>query len=85
MPEEATQVLAQFAASLNYEELPERVREHCKNLLLDTLACAVAGHQGEETQQLAALAAGAGAIERNQRDRRRPPVARRRDAAQRLS
>ena len=32
------------------------MREHCKNLLLDTLACAVAGHQGEETGQVAALA-----------------------------
>ena len=36
--------------------LPARVREHCKNLLLDALACAVAGHQGEETGQMAALA-----------------------------
>jgi 2-methylcitrate dehydratase PrpD len=53
-----TEVLAGFAASLQYDDLPERVRDHCKNLLLDTLACAVAGHQGEETHQLAALAAG---------------------------
>src|SRR3979490_1934263 len=56
MPEEATQVLAQFASALTYDQLPERVREHCKNLLLDALACAVAGHQGEETPQLLALA-----------------------------
>src|SRR5205807_7759002 len=35
-----------------------RSRDHCKNVLLDTLACAVAGHRGEETQQLAALASG---------------------------
>ncbi len=56
MPGEATQVLAQFAASLRYDDIPERVREHCKNLLLDTLACAVAGHQGEETEQVGALA-----------------------------
>src|SRR6266478_7107418 len=53
-----TEELAGFAASLQYENIPERVREHCKNLLLDTLACAVAGHRGEETQQVAALAAG---------------------------
>jgi 2-methylcitrate dehydratase PrpD len=33
------------------------VREQCKNLLLDALACALAGHQGEETGQVAALAA----------------------------
>jgi 2-methylcitrate dehydratase PrpD len=56
MPEEATQVLAQFAAALTYDQLPDQVKEHCKNLLLDTLACALAGHQGEETQQVAALA-----------------------------
>src|SRR5713101_8451544 len=58
MQEEATQVLAQFAAALTYDDLPDNVREHCKNLLLDALACALAGHQGEETHQLAALAAG---------------------------
>src|SRR3979411_2398942 len=56
MPEEATQVLAQFAAALTYDQLPDQVKAHCKNLLLDTLACALAGHQGEETQQVAALA-----------------------------
>jgi 2-methylcitrate dehydratase PrpD len=55
--QEATQVLAKFAATLGYDDLPARVREHCKNLLLDALACAVAGHQGEETGQVAALAA----------------------------
>ena len=54
--QETTQVLAKFAATLSYGDLPERVREHCKNLLLDALACAVAGHQGEETGQVAALA-----------------------------
>ena len=57
MPEETTQVLAQFAAALKYEDIPDGVREHSKNLLLDTLACAVAGHQGEETHQVAAFAA----------------------------
>src|SRR2546425_11124798 len=51
-----TEGLAGFAASLQYDDLPAEVRDHCKNLLLDTLACAVAGHRGEETQQLAALA-----------------------------
>ena len=56
MPEEATQLLARFAAALTYDQLPDQVKEHCKNLLLDTLACALAGHQGEETQQVAALA-----------------------------
>ncbi len=56
MPEEATQALAQFAAALRYDDLPDSVRDHCKNLLLDALACALAGHQGEETHQVAAFA-----------------------------
>ncbi len=56
MAGEATGVLAQFAASLSYDDLPRSVREHCKDLLLDALACALAGHQGEETHQMAALA-----------------------------
>ena len=53
-----TEILARFAATLTYDQIPERVRECCKNLLLDTLACALAGHQGEETHQVAALASG---------------------------
>ena len=56
MATETTQVLANFAASLRYDDLPERVRETGKNLLLDALACAVAGGHGEETGQVAALA-----------------------------
>src|SRR5499427_4435009 len=60
MTANVTQELAGFAASLQYENIPERVREHCKNLLLDTLACAVAGHRGEETPQVAALASALG-------------------------
>jgi len=56
MPGEATQVLAAFAASLKPGDLPQEVTESCKTLLLDTLACALAGHAGEETPQVAALA-----------------------------
>jgi 2-methylcitrate dehydratase PrpD len=55
---EATEVLAGFAATLTYDNIPVRVRDCCKDLLLDALACAVAGHQGEETHQVAALASG---------------------------
>ena len=55
MSGEATAVLAEFATSLTYEAIPERVRDYCKDLLLDALACAVAGHAGEETHQLAAM------------------------------
>ncbi len=57
MATEATQTLAKFAATLRYEDIPERARDHCKNLLLDALACAVAGRLGEETGQVAAFAA----------------------------
>ena len=56
MPQEATQVLATFAATLRHDDVPQSVRDHCKNLLLDTLACAVAGRLGEETAQVAAFA-----------------------------
>jgi len=56
MPQEATVMLAQFAASLQYDDIPPQIRDQAKNLLLDALACAVAGHRGEETGQIAALA-----------------------------
>src|SRR6476620_4990152 len=58
MSGDVTEVLAGFAASLQYDDLPRHVQDHCKNVLLDTLACAVAGHRGEETEQLPALARG---------------------------
>src|SRR5262249_60768105 len=60
MAAEPTQVLAEFAASLSYDDLPKSAREHTKNVLLDTLACALAGHQGEGTGQVAALSAALG-------------------------
>ena len=56
MESNVTEILARFAATVTYDEIPERVRECGKNLLLDALACALAGHQGEETHQVAALA-----------------------------
>lgn len=57
MAAEATQALAQFAATLTYDRIPESAREHAKNLLLDAVACMLAGHRGEETHQVAAFAA----------------------------
>jgi 2-methylcitrate dehydratase PrpD len=57
MSMDVTQALAEFAVGLRYDDLPGKVREHCKLLLLDALACALAGHQGEETHQVEALAA----------------------------
>src|SRR5438309_454627 len=56
MIQEPTRILAEFAARLRFDDLPEQSREHCKNLILDALACAFAGHQGEETDQVRALA-----------------------------
>src|SRR5687768_4838354 len=58
MAAEVTQELARFAAELTYDRIPQSAREHTKNLLLDALACAIAGDRGEETHQVAALAAG---------------------------
>ena len=58
MTDNVTQGLARFAAGLAYEQIPVPAREHCKDLLLDALACALAGHRGEETRQVAALASG---------------------------
>ena len=56
VPQELTCTLAEFAATLRYDDLTEGSREHCKKLILDALACALAGHQGEETGQVMALA-----------------------------
>jgi len=56
MSMEVTQALAAFAAGLEFGDLPAKVRDHCKLMLLDALACALAGHQGEETHQVEALA-----------------------------
>jgi 2-methylcitrate dehydratase PrpD len=56
MQDHPTLALARFAATLDFESIPAATREYCKDLLLDTLACAVAGHRGEETQQVAAFA-----------------------------
>ncbi len=53
---EATERLAAFAAGLGIEAIPEAARAATKKLILDALACALAGHQGEETGQVAALA-----------------------------
>src|SRR5476651_712954 len=56
MTETTTEDLARFAASVKYENIPASAREYCKDILLDTLACAFAGHFGEETDQIARFA-----------------------------
>jgi len=56
-----TAALANFVAGLEYDDLPPRIRERAKDILLDTLASAIAGRQGDETPQVRALAAALGA------------------------
>jgi len=56
MTESTTGHLARFAASLHYDDIPSRVREHCKDVFLDALACALAGYSGEETGQVSRFA-----------------------------
>ena len=61
MTRETTLELAEFAATLRLEAVPDDARESAKALLLDALACAFAGHKGEETGQLRGLASALGA------------------------
>ena len=56
MSETTTEDLARFAASVKYEDIPAPAREYTKEILLDTIACAFAGHFGEETDQVARFA-----------------------------
>ena len=60
MTAEPTGVLAAFAAGLSLDAIPDDVKDSAKILILDALACALAGHQGEETGQLTAMAAALG-------------------------
>ncbi|MDQ4036223.1 MAG: MmgE/PrpD family protein [Chloroflexota bacterium] len=57
-----THPLAAWAASVQPADIPARVRERTSQLLLDTMASAVAGRHGDETAQIEstarALAAG---------------------------
>ena len=51
-----TGTLARFASGLAYDDIPERVREFTKDLLLDALACALAGYAGEDTPKVTRFA-----------------------------
>jgi 2-methylcitrate dehydratase PrpD len=51
---------ARFLAGLRYESLPGPVRERVVDIILDTVASAIAGRHGDETAQIEALAAGLG-------------------------
>lgn len=60
MTTEPTQALATFAAHLDLAAIPPRTVAYAKNVILDALACALAGHQGEETPQVAGFARALG-------------------------
>ena len=60
MSQDVTATLARFAAGLAYEAIPARVRERTKDLLLDALACALAGYRGEDTAKVMRFARALG-------------------------
>lgn len=60
MDSDLTATLARFASGLTHEDLPERVRERTRHLLLDALACALAGYRGEDTPKVLHLATALG-------------------------
>jgi aconitate decarboxylase len=53
--------LAEFVSGLTYESLPASVRARVHEILLDTLASAIAGRRGDETAQIERLALALGA------------------------
>ncbi|HEV7394278.1 MAG TPA: MmgE/PrpD family protein [Burkholderiales bacterium] len=57
MDNDLTGTLARFASEITYDDIPERVREYAKDLLLDALACALAGYMGEDTPKVTRFAA----------------------------
>ena len=85
MPAETTQVLAEFAATLTYDKIPERVREYLQGRAVGYARLRRGGSSGRRDPPARGAVVGAGAVEREHRDRRRSPVARRRHHAQRLS
>ena len=61
MSSHPTQDLAVFLSGLRYESLPAHIRERVTDIILDTVASAIAGRHGDETAQIEALAAAIGA------------------------
>jgi 2-methylcitrate dehydratase PrpD len=57
---EPTKDLADFFADLRYEAVPAAVRERVIDIVLDTVASAIAGRRGDETAQIEALAVSIG-------------------------
>ncbi len=59
MPD-VTATLARFASGLRYDDIPEHAVESTRNLLLDALACALAGYSGEDTPKVLRFATALG-------------------------
>jgi 2-methylcitrate dehydratase PrpD len=55
-----TEKLARFAVDLTYDDLPSPVRDHARNLLIDSVGCALAADFGDETPIYADFARAAG-------------------------
>jgi 2-methylcitrate dehydratase PrpD len=55
-----TKDLAEFFEGLRHEDIPGAVREHVIDIILDTVASAIAGRHGDETGQVEALASALG-------------------------
>lgn len=58
-----TTALSNFITGLRYEDIPEAIRVRVKNIILDSIASAIAGRQGDEVKQVRALAKALGASE----------------------
>lgn len=56
-----TAELASFIAGLKYDDIPAAVRNRVKDYVLDAIASALAGREGDEVRQIQALAAALGA------------------------
>jgi 2-methylcitrate dehydratase PrpD len=54
--ERPSTALAEFAAGLRLEDVPESTLTRAKELLLDAMACAIAAERGEELPQIEAFA-----------------------------
>ncbi len=53
---EPTRQLANFVSALRYEDLPESVRHRVREIVLDTIASALAGHDASESPKVIELA-----------------------------
>jgi 2-methylcitrate dehydratase PrpD len=65
MDNDLTRTFARFASQLTYEAIPPSAREYTRHLLLDALACALAGYEGEDTAKVIRFASALGQSQEN--------------------